>query len=530
MISINKILNKKVVVYSLMVLIGLFVGWLIFGGSSSNHEKHDHKEGIENQIWTCSMHPHIKQDKPGKCPICAMDLIPLKTNITESIADDGSIELSEEASALANIQTSIVNRMNPTKEISLYGKIQPDERNLQSQTAHFGGRIERLYISFTGETIKQGESIATIYSPELLNAQQELLQAIKLKESQPKLVEAAKEKLRLLKLTDYQISKIELSGIVSPTIDVKANTSGVVISKNVSQGDYINAGTILYEIANLSRVWVLFDAYEVDLPFLKLGDNIEFTFQAIPGKKFLGRISFIDPVIDKTTRTAKIRVEIPNPQLELKPEMYATAKVFATLKQMKNEIVIPKSAVLWTGKRSIVYVKQPNSNSPIFKMREIELGPSLGDSYVVLSGLKDGERVVTNGVFTIDANSQLEGKRSMMNNEETRPNSGHAEHDNSEKKSLEKNNNNKEDHITMNVNGNCEMCKDRIEKVSLAIDGVTSAKWDLNSKKLYLNIIKSKTDIKAISKRLANVGHDTDLYKAEKEVYNALPECCKYRK
>ena len=225
-----------------------------------------------------------------------MDLIPLRTGGSSDIADDGAIELSEEAAALANVQTSVVSRERPIKEVSLYGTIQPDERSLQSQTAHVGGRIEKLYVDFTGESVRQGATIATIYSPDLLNAQQELLEAIKLKETQPRLVEAAKEKLRLWKLTDEQIYKIETSGNVSPNIDIKANTSGIVISKKLSQGDYITAGSVLFDIANLSRVWAMFDAYEVDLPFLKVGDKLEFTLQAIPGKKFSGNISFIDPL------------------------------------------------------------------------------------------------------------------------------------------------------------------------------------------------------------------------------------------
>ncbi|MPM03511.1 Multidrug resistance protein MdtA [bioreactor metagenome] len=525
--KIKNIFKSKYLRYALLLLIGLFVGWLIFGGSSSGHDESEHKEVVENQVWTCSMHPQIKQDKPGKCPICAMDLIPLRTGGSSDIADDGAIELSEEAAALANVQTSVVSRERPIKEVSLYGTIQPDERSLQSQTAHVGGRIEKLYVDFTGESVRQGATIATIYSPDLLNAQQELLEAIKLKETQPRLVEAAKEKLRLWKLTDEQIYKIETSGNVSPNIDIKANTSGIVISKKVSQGDYITAGSVLFDIANLSRVWAMFDAYEVDLPFLKVGDKLEFTLQAIPGKKFSGNISFIDPIIDKTTRTAKVRVETSNPGMELKPEMYASAIVNAPLKQLKNEIVIPKTAILWTGKRSIVYVKQANSNSPIFKLREIELGPSLGDSYVVLEGLTEGERIVTNGVFSIDASAQLEGKRSMMNNEASQPMTGHEGHDMSGGTSSKSNA--KTEHAAINVNGSCEMCKERIETAAKTIAGVTTATWDQNAKQLHVNFESSKTSIDAISKAMAKVGHDTDKYKADQATYNALPDCCKYR-
>ena len=158
----------------------------------------------------------------------------------------------------------------------------------------------------------------------------------------------------------------------------------------------------------------MFDAYESDLPFLKVGDLLEYGLKSIPGKRFSGRISFISPMLDPATRTVKIRVEAANPGLQLKPEMYADAVVKASLKQYNNQVVIPKSAVLWTGQRSVIYVKQPGTSTPAFLMRKIELGPSLGDSYVVASGLTDGEEVVTNGVFAIDASAQLEGKQSML--------------------------------------------------------------------------------------------------------------------
>ena len=165
----------------------------------------------------------------------------------------------------------------------------------------------------------------------------------------------------------------------------------------------------------------MFDAYEADLPFIKKGDKISFTLQALPGRTFTGIVAFIDPMIDPTTRTARVRVETGNPGMEFKPEMYATAQLEASLRGHDNQLVIPQSAVLWTGKRSVVYVKQPNVNVPAFLLREIDLGPSLGGSYVVLAGLNEGEEVVTNGVFSIDASAQLEGKRSMMNPVEAKP-------------------------------------------------------------------------------------------------------------
>ena len=232
---------------------------------------------------------------------------------------------------------------------------------------------------------------------------------------QPELYEASKEKLRQWKLTDDQISKIENKGVVLNDFEVVSNTSGTVIERCVNTGDHVAQGTVLFEIADLSKVWVMFDAYESDLQFLKKGQKISFTLQALPGKDFSGNIIFIDPVIDPVTRVAKVRVETGNESGNLKPEMFATGIVSASLNEYRDNLVIPKTAVLWTGKRSVVYVKQPGTEEPIFKLREIGLGPMLGESYIITDGLTEGEEIVTSGTFSVDAAAQLEGKPSMMN-------------------------------------------------------------------------------------------------------------------
>jgi len=455
-----------------------------------------------------------------------MDLIPLKTSgsISGESIDPDAVMLSEEAAALANIQTTRVSRSNPLKELRLYGTIQANQSLLRSQTSHVSGRIEKLFINFDGETVRAGQVIATIYSPDLLNAQQELLEAVKMKATQPALLAAAREKLRLWKLTDPQIAAIEQSGEASSLIDIEAETNGVVVDKKVEQGDYVNQGSVLFDLADLSSVWAVFDAYEADIPYLKTGDRVEYTLQALPGKVFSGRISFIDPILDRTTRTVKVRVETANTEFQLKPEMYATAIVKASLKQHADEVVIPKTAVLWTGKRSIVYVKQPDSDMPVFTLREIALGPSLGDSYVVLSGIDEGEEVVTSGVFSIDASAQLEGKRSMMNNEAMPSVSGHTGQDIPEKGRQQTK------HGMLKVEGLCNMCKERIETAAKSVSGVLSASWDADSNELHVNYDGAKTSPDAIAKAVAKSGHDADKYKADDKVYNALPGCCKYRK
>lgn len=408
-------MKKNIIIIALTLTAGIILGWIFFHPSAKLEPADSITAGIDKTtIWTCSMHPQIRMDHPGKCPICAMDLIPLKQTGAENI-DPDAIHLTKEAAELANVQTVVVTKQKPVKEVRLYGKVQPDERSIQSQTSHMPGRIEKLMVNFTGETVVKGQPLAIIYSPELVTAQQELLEAAKTRQSQPEIYEAAKDKLRQWKLSDSQIEDIEKSDKVKDNFEIQSNTNGVVIARRVNNGDHVDQGSLLFDVSDLSHLWVMFDAYESDLPLIKTGDRVSFNIQAIPGISYSGNIIFIDPVINPYTRVAKVRVEINNESGRLKPEMFATGIVKASLDQYRNNLVVPKSAVLWTGTRSIVYVKQPDSDEPVFKMREIELGPSLGNSYVVAEGLKEGEEIVANGTFSVDAAAQLDGKPSMMN-------------------------------------------------------------------------------------------------------------------
>lgn len=405
----------KYVRYSLLLVAGLILGWVLFHAPRTPEGPNPPAtEQTKDQIWTCSMHPQIRMHEPGKCPICGMNLIPLlqaNTGGTDSLV----VHFSKEAAELANVLTTVVTRQPAVKEVRLYGKVQADERLLQSQTAHVSGRIDQLMVNVTGETVHKGQTLALIYAPELITAQQELLETVKTKQSQPEIYEASKAKLRQWKLTEAQIASIESSGKVQNDFEVVSNTTGIVTAHRVNNGDYITQGTVLYDITDLSKVWVMFDAFESDLPFLKVGDKLSFTVQAIPGQNYTGTIAFIDPVIDPVNRVSKVRVEVGNQSARLKPEMFATGIVSANLADYRNKMVIPRSAVLWTGKRSIVYVKQPNTEEPTFKIREIGIGPMLGNSYIVTDGLKEGEEIVTQGAFSVDAAAQLEGKPSMMN-------------------------------------------------------------------------------------------------------------------
>ena len=427
--------NFKIIITAIIAMvIGLGAGFLIFGNKSVNTSASDvHEPTAETmanstgeEIWTCSMHPQIKQNEPGDCPLCGMDLIPLEAN---SSNDPLVLEMTNEAVKLANIQTTIIGDEveHSGKMIPLSGKVQMDERLASSQVAHVPGRIEKLYVTFTGEQVNKGQKIATIYSPDLITAQRELLEALKLVDLNPGLVEAARNKLRYWKIGNATIEAIEKNGTVQETFTVIADESGIVTNRRVAVGDYIKQGEPLFDLMNLRKVWVLFDAYEEDLPSIKVGNTIEFTTPSVPNKTFKTRVTFIDPIINPNTRVTSIRTEINNRGGILKPEMFVQGKLQKKASH-KNQLTVPKSAVLWTGIRSVVYVKVPDMTIPSFKFKEIELGESLGKNYQVLSGLESGEEVVTYGSFTIDAAAQLNNQASMMNRDVMEKGADHTMH------------------------------------------------------------------------------------------------------
>jgi membrane fusion protein, copper/silver efflux system len=498
----------KFPIYTALLLAGFVAGYFVF--SSSGHGgkgKIPDTVATDEEIWTCAMHPQIRMHEKGKCPICGMELVPARNGLDGSQAGIDATAL--ETAALSGISTSKVSAVVPSKKISLFGKAEYDERSVQSQIAYFPGRIEKLYINFTGETITKGQPLALIYSPELINAQQELLTAWESRAGQPELYQAAREKLIQWRINESTIDQIVRSGDVIKNFTVSATTTGTVTSRNVSEGQYVTAGTVLLGVTDLSRMWIIFDAYENDLGNLSKGNKVTFTARAIPDRSYSGIINFIDPVIDPETRIARVRVELPVNDGSIKPGMFVSGTVEAGMKKYSGGLVVPKSAVLWTGKRSIVYVKNADSGKPEFHLREVVLGASLGDSYLIESGLKEGEEVVTRGAFSIDAAAQLEGKPSMMNSaaEETETIASEFK-----------------------VAGSCELCKDRVEKAANSVDGVISAKWDVNSQLMKVTFRKDKADKSVIEKAVANAGHDTELFRADDVTYQALPECCHYRK
>ena len=421
--------KKNILIGSVAVVIGLLLGYLFFGGSNVNqnaehfegdgHNHSDSSQAKKDIIWTCSMHPQIRKSEPGNCPICGMTLIPADDNANNNPL---VLEMTPDAVKLADIQTTIVGGNKSSKgqmsnTLSLSGKIQANETTTASVVSHIPGRIEKLFISFTGEKVRRGQKIATIYSPNLITAQKELIEAYKVKDVNPSLFEATKNKLKYWKITDKQIEEILNESQVKEYFDIYADHSGVVTQRKVSVGDHLMEGGVLFVVQNFNQLWAIFDAYESDLPKIKLGDVIEFTTPAVPNTTFKGKVSFIDPVINPRTRAARVRVDVNNRKDLLKPEMFVDGVLLKDVSKETpaNQIIIPKSAVLWTGERSVVYVKLPDMEIPSFEFREITLGENMGEYYVVTQGLKNGDEIVTNGAFVIDAAAQLNSQTSMMN-------------------------------------------------------------------------------------------------------------------
>ena len=433
------------------------------------------ESSVEASTWTCSMHPQIQLPRPGKCPICSMDLIPLRES-TDDQDHPRRLVMSKTAQALASIRTEPAERRYATRPVRMVGTIEVDETRLADVTARVPGRLDRLFVDYTGIPVREGDHLVSLYSPELIVAQRELLSASKAfheasagpdGELAEKTLRATEEKLRLWGLLPRQIEEIYDRGRPSDHITLFAPVGGIVVRKHVNEGVYVETGTKIYTIADLSRVWVLLDAYETDLPWLRYGQDVEFTTESIPGEVFQGRVTFIDPVLDKKTRTIHLRVNAPNPDERLKPGMYVRAMVRSRLGQggqivapslagkwispMHPEIikdgpgkcdvcgmdlvpaeelglagkdsppekplVIPATAPLVTGRRAVVYVEVPDQESPTYEGREVRLGPRAGDYYLVREGLEEGERVVVKGNFKLDADLQIQAKPSMMSTE-----------------------------------------------------------------------------------------------------------------
>ncbi len=408
-------------IYLLLIIGGILLGWLLFGrgGSDDVHDDHGHDQdhteiqGSADIEYTCSMHPQVRQDEPGDCPICGMDLIPASDGDDHQDDDPFLFTLRESHSTWANVQTSRVGSVHSGTTMRLTGKVTVNEREQRLITAHFPGRIEQLFADYTGRFIRQGEKLATLYSPEMMQAQQELIQASAGKEAQPRLYESARQRLKLFNLTESQIDQIEDGGQASSNTDVYATRSGYLMQRSVSEGDYVNTGQTMFAIAGLNNVWVELDAFERQLGLIQPGDEATVQLAAHPGEDFGGKVEFVDPFLDNQTRSARVRLTVANRDNMLKPGMLVNA-ILTSDAAHQPQLVIPATALLWSGSRSVVYVKRGQQDGFTFEFREIETGARTDDGYIIHAGLTEGEEIAVNGVFAIDAAAQLRGHYSMM--------------------------------------------------------------------------------------------------------------------
>lgn len=410
-------LRNTLIVLAIGLSFGL--GALIFsGGAPSSTE-----EASSAGAYTCSMHPNVRQDEPGDCPICGMELIPVRSFDAGPAATD-AVVLSERAKALARIRTTEVRRhSDPTVELRLLGRIEADETARRTVTAWTSGRIERLHVNATGQTVRRGQIIATLYSPELYAAHQDLLtahaQLARASESGQASARAAlqstRARLRLLGVPDDELARMEGGSEPATRVPIRTPFAGTVLDRLVTEGEYVQTGAPLYRVADLSRLWVQLDAYERDLSSLAVGQAVTLELEGATDAPIEGTVAFIDPTVDPATRTAQVRVEITDDSGRLRPGMITRAIVLAPAgPDQLAPLVIPASAPLFTGKRSLVYVEQPDAEQPTYVARSVRLGPRTGEVYPVVSGLSEGERVVTRGAFALDADLQIQGGDGMM--------------------------------------------------------------------------------------------------------------------
>lgn len=400
-----------------------FLGGVMVADMDVGTEHAEHTE-----LYTCSMHPQIRNHGPGDCPICGMDLVPVGEGA--SSAPPTRIMLSDRARALAELQTIPVQRMREAGELRLLGRVEPDESSRKDVTAWVGGRIDRLYVRTTGEQVRRGQTVASLYSPEVYSAHQDLIaareQVERLAGGSPtaaaaarSALTAARDRLRLLGVPADEVTRMEEADEPTQGTPIRSPFGGTVIDRVATEGAYVQTGAVLYRLADLDRVWIELDAYESDLPRIDVGMPVTIAVEALPGELFEGQVAFVDPTLDPQRRTAGVRVEVPNPDGRLRPGLFAEAAVHTgeAAPGTVPPLVIPATAPLFTGKRAVVYVEVRTEGEVAYEPRTVRLGPKMGNVYPVVAGLLEGEHVVQRGAFALDADLQIHGGPSMM----TRP-------------------------------------------------------------------------------------------------------------
>jgi Cu(I)/Ag(I) efflux system membrane fusion protein len=411
-------------VASLLALALIFhrqlIGWFFVGsrggasGSSVTVHASDGSamSGIPGEIdhYTCSMHPSVKEVAPGKCPICGMDLIA----VTKEQQHDGVVMIDDARRQLIGVRTEPVILGPMRKDFRAVGRVAYDESTLADVNLKVHGWITKLYVSQTGQKVTRGQTLLSLYSPELYNAEQDFVLATRsaatptsalASGSGPNRLEtmarAARQRLHLLGLADVQIDALATQGAPSESVPIAAPASGYIIEKNVVEGASVDAGMRLYRIASLTKLWIEAQVYEADLAHVRVGQAASATLDYLPGRTYDTKVAYVYPYLDPQTRTAQVRLELSNKDLDLRPGMYASVTLGADL---GPRVQVPSAAIVYTGPRRLVFVDLGQGR---FRPEEVSVGAESNGMYEVLSGLKPGDQVATSGVFLIAAEARI---------------------------------------------------------------------------------------------------------------------------
>ncbi len=376
--------------------------------------------GDRAELWTCGMHPEVLQDEPGTCPICHMDLVPLRQEAAPAPAHAGpaahgaTVTIDPTVVQNMNVQTAVAEKGELSREIRTVGYLEYDQQKMVSVTTKYPGWIEKVFVNYVGEPVRKGQPLFEIYSPELVQTEQDLLSAIQFarrlegatedaRQRALALVEASRQRLRYWDVTEEQIRRLEETGKVFRTLTVVAPARGVVMMRMPGlEGRAVQPGVELFHIADMSSLWLSVEAFENQIRWLPVGSVAEVSLSYFPGETFKGRVRFIEPQINEATRTVPLKLEVPNRGARLRAGMYATVRFQPVV--ARDTVLVPTLAVLRTGQRNLVVVAEGEGR---FTPREVQLGVE-GDSRVeVRSGLESGEHVVTSAQFLIDSESNL---------------------------------------------------------------------------------------------------------------------------
>jgi Cu(I)/Ag(I) efflux system membrane fusion protein len=407
----------KLIIISFLILFFAAAGYWIY----TSFIVYKISDISNNDIYTCPMHPQIVQNKPGQCPICGMDLVKKNELINEKVSDHSissaelnTVKLSPSQIVLANVQTYMVKPMTFNAEKSFNGYVKMNEAKSFRITSLVTGKIVKMYVNYEGQYLNKGQKIFEIYSPELVSTQKEFLLALdnfeKVKQSGNQLaiehalslVNASKERLLLWDMSNKQINELEISRKIKTTTQIFSQYSGVVIKKYMQEGQWVMSGDIIYEIADLSTIWVFANVYETDINYIKVGQIAEITASAYPNEIIKAKINFINPVFNSESRTLEVRIDVNNNDFKLKPDMFVKVKINTFISQALG---VPKSAVINNGVRNFVYLEIENG---VFTPVEVKIAYEQNGFYAVTSGLKEGDLVVSSGGFLIDSETQIQ--------------------------------------------------------------------------------------------------------------------------